>query len=77
MAAKTAPVALPQLLTIPQTAAVLRCSDNHVYNLIADGDLSAVDIARRGSRKPKTRVPQEVALAFLERRASKRLRVAG
>lgn len=68
---------LPRLLTIPQTSALLGCSDNHVYNLIADGDLTTVDIARRGSRKPKTRVPEDVALAFLKRRSSKPLRAAG
>jgi excisionase family DNA binding protein len=68
-----------QLLTIPETAARLRCSDNHVYNLIADGVLSTVDIARPGSRKPKTRVPEDVAAAFLAGRTSKakQLRAAG
>jgi excisionase family DNA binding protein len=68
-----------QLLTIPETAARLRCSDNHVYNLIADGELTTVDIARRGSRKPKTRVPEDVAAAFLAGRTSKpkQLRATG
>jgi excisionase family DNA binding protein len=68
-----------QLLTIPETAERLRCSDNHVYNLIADGALSTVDIARPGSRKPKTRVPEDVAAAFLAGRTSKpkQLRAAG
>lgn len=70
---------LARLLTIPETAQLLGCGDNHVYNLIADGDLSTVDIARRGSRKPKTRVPEDVAAAFLAGRTSKpkRLRAAG
>jgi hypothetical protein len=74
-----APKPLPRLLTIPQTAELLQCGDNHVYNLIADGDLSTVDIARRGSRKPKTRVPEDVAAAFLAGRTSKpkQLRAAG
>lgn len=70
---------LPRLLTIPETRALLGCSENHVYNLIADGELSTVDIARPGSRKPKTRVPENVARDFLDRRTTnaKRLRAAG
>jgi hypothetical protein len=65
-----------QLLTIPETAALLRCSENHVYNLIADGELATVDIARPGSRKPKTRVPEDVAREFFAGRttSAKRLR---
>lgn len=68
-----------QLLTIPETAAVLRCSETHVYNLIADGALTTTDIARDGSRKPKTRVPEDVAREFLAARTTnaKRLRAAG
>lgn len=72
-----APAPLPRLLTIPQTAALLGCSDNHIYNLIADGDLTTIDIARRGSKKPKTRVPEDVARGFLRRRSSSPLKAAG
>lgn len=70
---------LSRLLTIPETAQLLGCGDNHVYNLIADGDLATVDISRRGSRKPKTRVPEDVARAFFERRTTpaKKLRRVG
>lgn len=77
MAAKTAP--LSRLLTIPETAALFSCSENFVYTLIADGELTTVDIARPGSRKPKTRVPEDVAAAFLAGRTSKpkQLRAAG
>jgi hypothetical protein len=68
-----------QLLTIPEVQALLRCSENFVRTLIADGELSTVDISRPGSRKSKTRVPEDVARAFLARRttSAKRLRAAG
>lgn len=56
------PLTSVQLLTIPETAERLRCSENHVYALIAAGRIRAVDVARPGSRQPKTRV-SESALA--------------
>lgn len=61
---------LPRLLRIPEAAAVMGVSENHVYNLIADGDLATVDVARRGSRKPKTRVPEDVARDFFASRTT-------
>jgi hypothetical protein len=70
---------LPPLLTIPETAEALRLkSRDAVYDLIARGDLDAVDIAPTGSRRPKTRVPRESVNAFIKRRTrnAKRLRVA-
>lgn len=75
MAVKT----LSRLLTIPQTAEVMGCSENFVYTLIADGELTTVDIARRGSRKPKTRVPEDAAREFFARRTTpaKKLRRVG
>jgi excisionase family DNA binding protein len=75
MAAQTA----PRLLKIPQVADVLGCSERHVYRLIADGDLATVDIGTRGSRTPKTRVPESELVAFQTGRTSnaKRLRAAG
>lgn len=70
---------LSRLLTIPETAQVMGCSENFVYTLIADGDLTTVDISRRGSRKAKTRVPEDVAIAFFARRTTpaRKLRAAG
>jgi hypothetical protein len=70
---------LPRLLTIPETRALLGCCENHVYALIGDGELTTVDISRPGSRKSKTRVPEDVAREFLARRTSnaKQLRAAG
>lgn len=44
----------------------LRCSENHVYRLIARGMLRAVDIAQPGSRKPKTRVRSDDLDAYID-----------
>jgi excisionase family DNA binding protein len=47
----------PLLYTPKQAAHLLGgCSENHVRNLIARGQLRAVDIAPKGSRRSKTRV---------------------
>ena len=56
-----------RLLTIPQAAEQLGASDNHVYRLIANGDLRAVDIAQRGSLRSKTRVRADDLAAYIER----------
>jgi excisionase family DNA binding protein len=61
---------VPQLLTIPDAAAALSCCDNHVYRLIAAGELPTVDISQPGSRKPKTRVPETALTAYIEGRMS-------
>lgn len=60
MTTRVAPVT--RLLTIPEAAGRLRCSDDHVYRLIAGGQLPATDIRGPGARRPKTRVA-EAALA--------------
>jgi excisionase family DNA binding protein len=59
---------LPLLLTIPQTAAELRVSACTVYELISDGVLEAVDIARRGSRTTRLRVPLAALEAYIASR---------
>jgi len=46
----------PLLLTIPEVAAQLGCSRNHVYQLIGTGELVVVDISLPGSLNTKTRV---------------------
>ena len=56
-----------QLLTIPQTGARLGASDNHVYRLIAAGELRAVDIAQPGSPS-KTRVRTDDLAAYIEQK---------
>ena len=54
------------LFTPREAADRLRCSENHVYRLIARGALRAVDIAQPGSRKPKTRVRSDDLDAYIE-----------
>lgn len=54
-----------QLLTIPETAGRLRCSDMHVYRLIATGKLRALDVSQPGSRRAKTRVSEADLAAYV------------
>lgn len=62
----------PVLLTIPQTRAALGgVSETFVYNLIADGDLPTTDIARRGARKSKTRIPLDGLQAYIASRTTR------
>jgi excisionase family DNA binding protein len=49
------------LLTIPEVAAALRCSESHVRRLIQEGKLATCDISTAGSTLSKTRV-KRVAL---------------
>ena len=58
---------MTQLLSITRAAEHLDCSRGHVYNLIATGELRAVDISPRGSSRPKTRVRAEDLEAYIER----------
>lgn len=58
-------MAAPALLTIPQAKDRLGCSEMHVYRLIASGDLRAVDIARSGSKRSKTRVREDDLAAYI------------
>lgn len=51
--------AVPEVLTIPETAALLRMSSMTVYRLIAAGDLETCDVAPSSSPTPKTRVLAE------------------
>jgi excisionase family DNA binding protein len=56
------------LLTIPETALRLGCSDMHVYRLISSGELRAVDVSQRGSRRAKTRVRTDDLTAYIDAR---------
>jgi excisionase family DNA binding protein len=38
----------------------------HIYRLIADGELRAVDISQRGSKRSKTRVRSDDLEAYIE-----------
>lgn len=55
-----------QLLRIPEAAERLGCADNHVYRLIADGALKAVDISRPGSKQSKTRIRSDDLAAYID-----------
>jgi excisionase family DNA binding protein len=54
----------PQLLTIPEAAAALRCSKRHVYDLVARGELRPVDI---GNGRSKTRIRPDDLAAYVDR----------
>lgn len=69
MAAKPR-AAPPLLLTVQQAATALGVSDDTVYRYIADGDLDTTDVARKGSRRAKTRVPLASIEKFIQRRTS-------
>ncbi|MGH3300369.1 MAG: helix-turn-helix domain-containing protein [Streptosporangiaceae bacterium] len=56
------------LLPLPIAAERLGCSLNHVYRLVASGELPAVDIAQRGSRKSKTRVRSDDVDEYIDTR---------
>lgn len=61
-----APATRAQLLTIPEAGERLRCSESHVYRLIAVGKLRAIDVAQPGARKPKTRISEHDLAAYIE-----------
>jgi excisionase family DNA binding protein len=54
------------LLTPSEAAERIRASESHIYRLIADGKLRAVNIAQPGSRKPKTRVRSDDLDTYIE-----------
>ncbi len=56
-----------QLLTIPQVAATLACTRQHVYQLIAGGELVVIDISSPGSTRSTSRVRQEDLDTYLDR----------
>ena len=61
-----APEAASSLYTIPEAAERLRCSEMHVYRLIAAGALRAVDIAVPGARRSKTRIRDDDLAAYID-----------
>ena len=58
--------AASSLHTIPEAAGQLRCSENHVYRLIAAGVLPVVDIAVPGARRSKTRIRDDALRAYID-----------
>ena len=63
-------VSAVQLLTIPEAGERLRCSESHVYRLIAVGKLRAIDVAQPGARKPKTRISEADLAAYIEAKSA-------
>jgi excisionase family DNA binding protein len=55
-----------QLLSVPAAAALLGCSEMHVYRLVSTGELRAVDISRKGAGKSKTRIRSDDLDAYIE-----------
>lgn len=56
------------LLTPAEAGERIRASEAHVYRLIEDGELRAVDIATPGSSRQKTRLRSDDLDAYIERR---------
>jgi excisionase family DNA binding protein len=56
------------LLTPAEAGERIRASEAHVYRLIEDGELRAVDIAVQGSSRQKTRVRSDDLDAYIEKR---------
>ena len=55
-----------RLLTIPEAADRLSCSNPHVYRLIQRGALRAVDISTPDSKRSKTRVRSDDLQGYIE-----------
>jgi excisionase family DNA binding protein len=59
------------LLTIGEAGLRLRASENHVYRLVALGQLRAVDVGLPGSRRSKTRIREDDLAAYIESQTAK------
>jgi excisionase family DNA binding protein len=56
--------------TTSEVAARLRVGEDKIRTAIANGELKAVDLAARGSKRPRWRISPEDLEAFLAARAS-------
>ncbi len=56
------------LLPVSELAALWRCSRDHIYDLIASGELVKVNL---GKGRAKTRVPESSANAYIKRNSRK------
>jgi hypothetical protein len=59
-----------RLYSIPQVAELWGCTRQHVYNVLASGELTTTDIARPGAKRSKTRVPASALDDYAARRAA-------
>jgi excisionase family DNA binding protein len=66
MTVSWSPAAQVQLLTIPEAAKRLRCSESHIYRLIANRELRAVDVSQPGARRAKTRISEADLARYIE-----------
>lgn len=55
------------LLTVPQAAELMSCSNSHIYNLINAHELATVDISVPKSTKLKRRIRVADLMDFIER----------
>lgn len=60
------------LLTVPEAAEELRCSENTVYRLISEGLIQTCDIGLRG--RARTRITQRALQDFIAARTTTRPR---
>ncbi|MDQ1645381.1 MAG: hypothetical protein QOJ50_1565 [Cryptosporangiaceae bacterium] len=56
----------PKLWTAAEVALHLACSQRHVYDVIARGELDVVDIG--SGRRAKTRIPEDSLAKYIESR---------
>lgn len=61
------------LYPVSELAELWRCSDQHLYNLIARKELRSVQI---GIGRAKTRIPASAVAEFVARRSSKKAKAA-
>jgi len=66
MTIRWAEAARVQLLTPAEAGERLRCSERHVYRLIATGKLRTVDVGLPGSQQAKTRVSEADLAAYIK-----------
>lgn len=60
------------LLTVPEAADELRCSENTVYRLISEGLIQTCDIGLRG--RARTRITHKALQDFVAARSTERPR---
>lgn len=67
-ARKPVSVAPRALLAVHEAAGMLGCSENHVYRLIANGELETVDIRADGAVRSKTRITPDAIHEYIARK---------